>query len=97
MWAKIVSWLGIIVVIFVSLGLTDVVREWVFVLRSSSASPDIASYILMQIITAFVILLVFGLGAALMRANFLGTTVWKTIATFAIIFGGLGVIMGMTK
>jgi hypothetical protein len=48
------------------------------------------------VIPFFLILLVFGLGAALMRTKFQRATVGKTIVCFVVIFGALGFIMGIT-
>jgi hypothetical protein len=106
MWAKIVSWLriivswlGVIFVIFASWVLAVMVRDLVQILLlrfGGGIHPGMRFFLLPRIVPAVLMLLIFGVGAALMRAKFRGATVWKTIASLAVVFGMLGLIMGIT-
>jgi hypothetical protein len=95
----IVSWLGVIVVIFASWVLAVMVRDLVHMLLlrfGGGVQSGMRVFLLPRIVPAILMLLIFGVGATLMRAKFRGATVWKTIAILAVVFGMLGLIMGIT-
>ena len=93
--------IGISIVIFVSFGWAGWLREIIWLLRRGILSHLNDSRVMFDLTldvgTFFIILLVFGLGAALMRAKFSKAAVWRTVVCFAIFFSVLGVIMGMVR
>ncbi len=96
MWAKILGSAGVIVVIFGSFALAGAVDDLIRSARHGTFNTASMSFVLIQIIIPlFLMLVVFGIGAALMRLKFQGRTVRNTIIWFAVIFGALGVVMGL--
>ena len=93
MWAKILGSAGVIVVIFGSFALAGAVDD-IRSARHGTFNTASMSFVSIQIIIPlFLMLVVFGIGAALMRLKFQGRTVRNTIIWFAVIFGALGVVM----